>query len=105
MAMIASALFIDGKLARCMQTAWTKQPCFQLLNCMAARQSYRGKVRSPASKGEKWDFWSREMTQNGPGNANSLIGRRTSLIARSNSLQACNEFPVRIRREFRDKPL
>ena len=49
MAMIASALFIDGKLDRCSPNLWAKRPFFQ---CLALEG------RFPASIGEKWHFLS-----------------------------------------------
>ena len=45
------------------------------------------------------------MIQNRSETQSSLIGRKISLITHSNSLQACKDFPVRMRRELRSKPL
>src|SRR5690349_17346929 len=103
--MIASALFIDGKLDRWFANPVGQNKCFQVLSMLdgEAVASRKGSNFRPV--------WARNGIFRAPissritPNPNSLIGRIISLITCSNSLQASKDFPVRIRRELPVNPL
>src|SRR5271168_4584129 len=105
MAVIASALFIDGKLDRWLADHWAKRPCFQLLSVQDGEAVASGKTIDLRPVWAEMAFLEPRYHQELFRNPNSLLGRIISLITCSNSLQASKNFPVRMPREIARKAL
>src|SRR5438270_5432901 len=105
MAMIASALFIDGRLDRRLANHWTKQPCFQLLRRQDGEAGASRKGSISGQYGLEKAFLEPRYHPELLRNSSSLIRPTNSLITCFNSLQSSKDFPVRVRRELAGKAL